>query len=79
MSKRSPRTIRRFMTAAQIIESSRRKVAEAKPMLVETERDRGQGALSTLCDLGLIDGITYIDAGRDLFELAQRRLAQLRN
>jgi hypothetical protein len=67
------------MTAAQIIESSRRRIAKARPMLVEMERDRAQGALSTLCDLGLIDGITYIDAGRDLFEVAQRRLAQLRN
>lgn len=79
MSKRSPRPVRRVMTAAQIIESSRRRIAKARPMLVEMERDRAQGALSTLCDLGLIDGITYIDAGRDLFEVAQRRLAQLRN
>lgn len=79
VSKRSPRPIRRVMTAAQIIESIRRRVVKAKPMLVELELDRAQGALSTLCDLGLIDGITYIGAGRDLSELAQRRLAKLRS
>lgn len=68
----------RYLTPSEVIERNRQQVAEACPQLVSLHADRGQGALSAMCCLGLIDGATYIEAGRDLYELAQLRRVELR-
>jgi hypothetical protein len=60
-------------TPTEVIQSNRQLVIDAHPALVSLFVDRGEGALQAMCSLGLIDGNTYLEAGRDLYDLGKRR------
>lgn len=57
----------------EIIERNLENIRNAHPALVSLMEDRAEGALQALCSLGLIDGETYLKAGRSAFEAAKSR------
>lgn len=61
---------------AELIEENLENIRNADPALVRLMADRAEGALQAMCSLGLIDGDTYLSAGRTAFELGESRSAR---
>lgn len=58
---------------AEIIEINLERIESAHPALAGLMAARAEGALQAMCSLGLIDGDIYLKAGREAYEMGQRR------